>query len=221
MPKSNTPAYLVLPQGTCAIPDPQVTAMLTGMGYQAGYANYDSTLNMDFLQQFNLVVVTSVPVQDNTAVNALLMQYVQAGGGLLVLGSAGNSDQLANVNGLLNPSGIQILQEQVMDNTNYDTVPFTQVYWTDNITADTVTENVTGIFYPNTTNINIGIRDFPGPDIKRELADSSLRHEHRVFNPGINRSGNGTYNTNPPLLAVCEYGRAHRGLAHPFVVYMD
>ena len=217
VPKSASPAYLLL--GDSAVswgnyaPDTAVGAIFSGLGFQSDYAAYDSNLTLDFLEQFNVVVLLTVPNNNQTVAN-LLLNYVQQGGGLLVLRYSGYQcgTDINLTNSLLSPTGISILSEQVSDNTNITTVPYGTLGWTDNIAADTVTAGVTGLFYPSsiycpswsnfTSPVNITSGDWRVLVYGKSTAYSMIQT--------LDASGNlkltpGTYTSSPPLLAVGDY----------------
>lgn len=232
--EAKTPAYLVLmhqaeegqPKSSprmnhFALPDPKLRAQLKGLGFEVGVAPYASGLTMDYLKQFNVVVIPHVympgtsPGLDEMVERKkqLLLDYVKQGGGLLVMRVQGwqFGTDIDAANHWLAPCGIQILGEQVVDDEC--TVKLESGYelsWTDNVAQHPATAGVKGIFY---TTYHHMYSDSTSPIKAGEDWTILVRGKATTKSLRTVKGGQppppslGTYASEPPLLAVRDYGK--------------
>ena len=232
--QTKTPAYLVLvhhadegqPGSTprlnhFAMPDPKLRTQLKQIGFEVGVSPYATDLTMDYLKKFNVVVIPHVYMPGTSPgfdemveqKKQLLLEYVQQGGGLLVLRVPGwqFGKDIDAANQWLAPCDIEILGEQVIDDqykvkldSGYE------LSWTDNVASHPVTEGVKGIFYTtyhhmysdSTSPIKAG-KDWTVL-VRGKKTTKSLRTVKGGQPPPPSP---GTYGSEPPLLAVRDYGK--------------
>lgn len=205
-----------------ALVDPRYRKRLEGMGVVLGYAAWCPALTMDYLEQFNGVVVVNMPYPERHArlaamlaeKQSLLRQYVDAGGGLLVLRTPGwqFGKDIEATNRLIAPFGGEILSEIVRDPSTETRVLRGALCWTDNIVTDPLTGGVDGLYYPPQCSF---YNDYTSPvrvtDEWRVLARGTST-ARSWFNPkGGDRDRHkvlpGSFPSEPPLLAVRESGK--------------
>ena len=241
---AKAPAFLVLTgairdgapesplnQAMWVMPDRQLYARLQKLGFRESVADITPGLTLDYLKQFNLVVCLGpvgaggdVPTTEKfaslvTELEARLLQYVQEGGGLLVLRSPGYQfgTDIAALSRWLKPCGLEILSEQAADDDATIMVKSGgyKLYWTDNVAASPVTQGVKGIFYPEAFSVYAteNYTDFTSPvraDANWQILLSGRKTAKSIATKkGKEKlpAGPGVYNTAPPLLAVRDYGK--------------
>lgn len=232
--QAKTPAYLVLMHQAAegqpkssprmnhfALPDPKLRARLKELGFEVGVAPYASGLTMEYLKQFNVVVIPHVympgtsPGLDEVVEQKkqLLLEYVKQGGGLFVMRVQGwqFGKDIDAANQWLAPCDIQILGEQVKDDEHKVKLESGyELSWTDNVTRHPATEGVEGIFYTiyhhmysdSTSPIKAG-KDW-AILVRGRATTKSLRTVKGGQPPSPSP---GTYDSEPPLLAVRDYGK--------------
>ncbi|PJB70402.1 MAG: hypothetical protein CO095_08970 [Armatimonadetes bacterium CG_4_9_14_3_um_filter_58_7] len=211
--------------------DRRYNVRLQKLGFTEGVADITSELTLDYLKQFNVVVCLGpvgaggdVPSSGKLASMVgekakLLLQYAQEGGGLLVMRSPGYQfgTDITAFNQWLTPCGIEILSEQVRDEDSWYSVESggNKLYWTDSIAESPVTQGVKGIFYPDTFSVyeSEHYTDFTSPIRAdnnwkvlvrgRKASKSIATQKGKAKLP----AGPGVYDSNPPLLAVRDYGK--------------
>ena len=232
--KDKQPAYLVmmhravegepepdLRMNHFCLPDPKLRAQFSKLGFEVGVAPYCQGLTMDYLQQFNVAVVLHPcmpgfsPGLDGVVEEKkkLLLDWVKAGGGLLVLRTQGwqFGKDIDELNRWLAPCDIEILSEQVVDK-EYKTKLESgyELSWTDNVAPHPVTEGVQGIFY---TTYHHMYADTTSPVKAGKDWIVVLRGKNTTKCLRTIKGGNppppkpGTYASEPPLLAVRGYGK--------------
>ncbi|MCD6221156.1 hypothetical protein J7K25_03235 [bacterium] len=233
--RKKLPAYLILAwrvkeegnpdvpaaQVGWAVPDLKYQAHLRKLGFEQGIAIYTPELTMDYLKQFNVVVVLTLPLLEKSSSSyrmvekkkKLLLDYVKEGGGLLVLRSPGwqFGKDIEEMNEWLKPCGVEILSEQVVDNEYLVRTEYGyKLSWTNNLIKHPITEGVSGIFYPAIYN---RYTDFTSPlrvskDWQVLLYGKKTARSLRTIKSGVKTSPSpGTFASAPPLLAVREYGK--------------
>ena len=204
-----------------ALPDPKLRARLKALGFEVSAAPYASGLTMDFLKQFNVVVMPHpylrgyAPGLDDMAAEKqqLLLDYVQAGGGLLVLRTQGwqFGEDIDELNRWLAPLDLEIPSEQVVDDEHKLTLESgSKLSWTDNLATHPVTEGVGGIFYTTYHHMYSDSTSpvKPGKDwtvlLRGKATTRSMKTVKGAKPPPPTP---GTYASEPPLLAVRDYGK--------------
>jgi len=228
------PAYLVLmhhpvdgePIATprmkhFALPDPKLRAHFDKLGFDCGVAPYAPGLTLDFLKQFNVVVVPhpylpgySAALDGVAAANKqLLLEYVKQGGGMLFMRVTGwqFGKDIDAINDWLKPCDVEILSEQVVDEEQMVTLESRyKLSWTGNVTPHPVTEGVRGIFYTtyyhmysdSTSPLRVG-KDWTVLLRGMKTAKSLKTIKGGKPPPPVP----GAYESEPPLLAVRDYGK--------------
>ena len=206
-----------------ALPDPKLRARLKQSGFEVAVAPYTSGLSMEFLQQFNVVVIphTYVPGTYSgfdemvSEKKRLLLEYVRAGGGLLVMRVPGwqFGKDIDAANDWLKPLDIQIPGEQVVDDEYKVTLESGyKLSWTDNVSSHPATEDVKGIFY---TTYHHMYSDSTSPVKAGKEWSILLRGRKTTKSLKTVKGGKppppspGTFPSEPPLLAVRDYGKGH------------
>jgi len=233
-PEAKASAYLVLmhhgeegqPKSTprmnhFAMPDPKLRARLKELGFEVGVAPYASGLTMEYLKQFNVVVIPHVYVPGTTPgldemveqKKQLLLDYVKQGGGLLVMRLPGwqFGKDVDAANQWLAPCDIEILGEQVVDDQyKIKLESGYELSWTDNVAPHPATQDVKGIFY---TTYHHMYSDSTSPLKASEDWTILLRGKTTTKSLRTVKGGQppppspGTYGSEPPLLAVRDYGK--------------
>ncbi len=233
-PQGKTPAYLVLmhqaeegqPKSSprmnhFALPDPKLRTRLKDLGFEVGIAPYASGLTTEYLNQFNVVVIPHVympgtsPGLDEMVEQKkqLLLEYVKQGGGLLVMRVQGwqFGKDIDAANQWLAPCDIQILGEQVVDDEHKVKLESGyELSWTDNVTRHPATEGVKGIFY---TTYHHMYSDSTSPIKAGKDWTILLRGKATTKSLRTVKGGQppppspGTYGSEPPLLAVRDFGK--------------
>ncbi len=202
------------------LPDPKLLAKFRALGFRIGVAPYASGLTMDFLKQFNVVVVLHpiIPKQFPgladmaRAKERLILDYVKAGGGLLALRAAAwqFGKDIDELNRWLKPLDVQALSEQVVDESNQVRLESGyKLSWTNNIARHPTTEGVRGLFYTTYfhmyTDSTSPVKT--GPEwtvvVRGMKTAKSLRTIKGSHPPP---PAPGSYASSPPLLAVRAYG---------------
>ncbi len=234
--KNKLPAYLVLthdavsngpPDLTTSFssaPNPKLAKLFEGMGFEKGIAGWTPQLSLDYLKRFNLVVILHLPQpgaepQFDAMIEekkALLLQYVQEGGGLLVLRSPGwqFGKDIQDYNKWLAPTGVEILSESIVDEEHQYAPEFAwPLYWTGKVTPGPLTQGVEGIFYPPAIGAYTVYTDFTSP-VKItpdwEVLLSGMDSAKSLHTAKIGKDAPdtpGTYASAPPMLAVRQYGK--------------
>ena len=234
--RTKAPAYLVLTPSVVnqdppdlatdffAAPNPRLAALLAGLGFEKGIAGWTPQLTLAYLQRFNLVVIPDLPlpganptfetmIQDK---EKLLLEYVQDGGGLLVLRSPGwqFGKDIQALNAWLQPTGVEILSEQVFDDAHQQASPYGwPLYWTGNVAPSPLTQGVAGIFYPAAVGAYTVYTDFTSPlkvtpDWQVLLSGmDTAKSLHTAKTGKAVPPTAGTYASAPPMLAVRQYGK--------------
>ncbi len=231
---AKSPAYLVLmhkavngpPKDDArmrhfCLPDHKLLARLKKLGFEVGVAPYASGLTMDYLQQFNVIVMLHPLLVDQfpgleamgRAKQKLVLDYVKAGGGLLVMRATGwqFGKDIDELNRWLGPTGVEILSEQVVDEENSVTLDSNyKLSWTDNIAKHPVTEGVRGLFY--TTYYHMYSDSMSPLRVSQDWTvlvrgKKTAKSLNTVKGQKQKTPGPGTYASEPPLLAVRDYGK--------------
>ena len=204
-----------------ALPDPKLKSRFEEAGFRIGVAPYASGLDDAFLRQFNVVVVPHpcLPGSEPGLAEvvrekqALLLAYVRDGGGMLVLRTPGwqFGKDVDEINRWLAPCDIEVLSEQVRDDECKVTLDTRYEFsWTDNLARHPVTEGVRGLFY-TTYHHMYSDSTSPvraGPDwtvlVRGKRTTKSLKTVKGGKPPPPSP---GTYPSEPPLMAVRDYGK--------------
>jgi len=203
------------------LPDPKLDAQLKELGFEVGVAPYASGLTMEYLKQFNVVVIPHpyldgfTPGLDAMVAEKrqLLLDYVKAGGGLVAMRVTGwqFGKDIDELNRWLKPCDIEILSEQVTDEEYFVTLESRyKLSWTDNVVKHPVTEGVGGIFY---TTYHHMYADSTSPVKAGKDWTVLLRGRKTTKSLRTVKGGTppppapGTYASEPPLMAVREYGK--------------
>lgn len=125
---------------------------------------FSTQLTLDYLKQFNVVVLLDFPVaekhaevQDQVrAAEAALLEYVKSGGGLLAMGITeygmwGLERGTTDLDRMLQPYDAQVLSEQVVERDKGLVLPSfgdSALAWTGNVQPHAITEGVRGLLYP-------------------------------------------------------------------------
>ncbi|NOZ20356.1 MAG: hypothetical protein GXP25_04625 [Planctomycetes bacterium] len=218
------PVYASHARGN-ALPGRKLAKQFEDQGFKTReVCAFSPQLTMDFLKQFNVVILGAggegnqhslfSKLADDKA--KLLLEYVKQGGGLLALRSPGwqFGKDIEEINNWLRPTGIEILDEQVLDEENAVNLPsgYT-LFWTDNIAKHPVTEGVAGLFYPNIRGGYRRYTDFSSPvktssDWTVLVRGTKTAHSvHRKKGSMQHPATPGTYKTMPPLMAVRQFGQ--------------
>ena len=158
-----------------ALPGRKTAKQLEDLGFASREViAFSPEITLEFLKQFNVVVLGAggegnqhsllSDLADEKA--KVILEYVRQGGGLLVLRNPGwqFGKEIQEHNQWLKPTGIEILDEQVVDDENVVELPSKQeLFWTDNITEHPVTEGVQGVFYQNVQESVHRYTDFSSP----------------------------------------------------------
>jgi hypothetical protein len=145
------------------LPAPTLQAHLAKAGIVWTAEQFSTKLTLDYLKQFNAVVMMDFPIIENhepvkaevRAAEALLARYVAEGGGLLLIG-AGNAmwgleRDTEELNRFLAPFGATVRSEQVIEKNGALTLPSAgagAMAWTGNVVKGPLTTGVRGLLYP-------------------------------------------------------------------------
>ncbi|MBQ7651081.1 MAG: hypothetical protein IJS15_08985 [Victivallales bacterium] len=215
---------------TMMYPGRELWDELQKAGFTLEFAQMSSQLDAAFLSQFNLVIMgcegesgqNPPSVERQEQLRDLLMDYVRRGGGLMAFRSPGwcFDGDLAVLNRIFGQTGGQVLPEQVIDRKRaFKTFSNATMYWTGNIGAHEVTRGVRGIFYPEIYSPGYATyTDFTSPvkcDAKWQVlvsgsttASTFARGKGQPLRP----EGKGSYQSEPPMLAVREFGKGRLAL---------
>lgn len=234
--RNKLPAYLVLTHDAVSLgppdlktsffgaPHPRLAALFAEQGFEKGLAGWTPQLTLDYLKRFNLVVILHLPqpgaepefdpmIEEK---KALLLQYVQEGGGLLVLRSPGwqFGKDIEDYNRWLAPTGVEILSESVVDEAHRYAPEFAwPLFWTNQVAPGPLTEGVRGIFYPPSLGAYTVYTDFTSPlkvtpDWQVLVSGMDTAKSLRTAKTGKEVPDTpGTYASSPPLVAVRQYGK--------------
>lgn len=217
-------------------PDETLQNKLAAEGMTLGLSHFSTQLTLDFLQQFNVVVLLDFPMIERHQTvqaairekEALLRSYVERGGGLLLMGNTeygmwGLERDFEEMDRFLAPWDATVLHEQVGENSAALTLASLgagEMAWTGNVAKHPLTEGVRGLLYP---------LDFAwvyythplqvGKDWTVLLKASPSAATYSVTLGGAGASGSkapdkkpGVAPAEPPLLAVREVGKGRVGL---------
>ncbi len=198
--------------------DPQYAQKLDALGYTADACTLDE-LDPQTLEHCNAVVFTQFrvgrkrigSVEFGPAFAKPLAQWVRNGGGVLFVAGLmgyGDHDELARrINTLLEPFGASILREQVRDERNkavYADVLSYTYYSTRNFGKSPLTSGLRTLWYPGRG----GQHTAPLATCTMRLGDG-----WQVLVRGEKTASSKTIPSEPPLVAVREFGRGRVGLA--------
>ena len=118
---------------------------LESQGWSYEIAAFTPQVTMDYLKQFNVVILgaggeggqRALWTELSSKVGKLLLEYVKEGGSLLVMRNPGwqFGRDIDEFNMWLKPAGIKILNEQVTDYATQLKTPSNAIlFWSDNIT---------------------------------------------------------------------------------------
>ena len=216
--------------GTMMYPGRELWDELQKAGFTLEFAQMSDKLDDDFLSQFNLVVMgcegesgqNPPSIERQEQMRDLLMNYVKSGGGLMAFRSPGwcFDGDLAVLNRIFGQTGGQVLPEQVIDRGRaFKTFSNATMYWTGNIGAHEATRGVRGIFYPEIYSPGYAAyTDFTSPvkcdSAWQVLVSGSTTASTFARGKGqpLRPEGKGSYQSEPPLLAVREFGKGRLAL---------
>ncbi len=208
-----------------AMPHRILKGKLEKQGWTYEIAAFSPQITMDYLKQFNVVILgaggeggqRALWTELSGKVGKLLMEYVKEGGGLLVMRNPGwqFGRDIDEFNSWLKPGGVKILNEQITDKDNQlKTQSNAIIYWSGNITNHPVTKGVEGFFYPNVYNLGYArYTDFSSPvkadrNWKILIRGSKTAKTYERKKAGkLQPEGPGSYKSEPPILAVRDYGK--------------
>ncbi len=198
---------------------------LEKQGWTYEIAAFSPQVTMDYLKQFNVVLLGTGGEGGQKAlwtklsgkVGKLLLEYVKEGGGLLVMRNPGwqFGRDIDEFNMWLKPAGIKILNEQITDyGARLKTLSNASLFWSDNITPHPVTKGVEGFFYPDVyTKGYARYSDFSSP-VKADKnwkilvrGSKSAKSYERKKAGKLQAENPGSYKSAPPILAVRDYGK--------------
>ena len=222
--QEDAPEYRTPGRGR-ALPGEKTGKQLDALGFKTReVAAFSPTLTLDYLKQFNVIVLGAGGEGNQHALlskladeNAkVIFQYVKEGGGLLVLRNPGwqFGKDIQELNGWLRPTGIEVLPEEVVDEENSLALPSRYtICWTDNMAEHPVTKDVKGLFYPQARGGYRRYTDFSspvkvGPEWAVVISGKATAHSTRRKKGSLLQPATpGTYKTKPPLMAVRQFGR--------------
>ncbi|MBE6377019.1 MAG: hypothetical protein E7050_11250 [Lentisphaerae bacterium] len=205
------------------LPGPEVQAVLDKYGFTVACAKYSEKMDSDFLKKFNVVVLglteeSGQPMSPEARkkMNSLLWDFTRNGGGLVIFRAPGwDFDRgIDLLNQFLQPAGAEILCEQIIDKEFYMAPSMAKMFWSGNIAPHEVTTGVKGIFFCDIVGNWGAYSDFTNAIkvtdpawqilIKGQKSASTFfrkkGHPIRPANPG-------TYSSEPPMLAVRDFGK--------------
>lgn len=215
------------------MPDEVLQENLKKWGYNWTIDFFSIHLTLDYLKQFNLVVMLDFPIpskhpeisqKDIREIEKLLLEYVKEGGGLLLTGVTeygmwAFEKDTDEMNYLLKPLDISIYKEQVIEKNplliRKSNISYVfDLAYTDNIIPHPITEGVKGLLYPisysrmayYTRPIKIG-KNWT-PLIKGSSTSCSVIYDLGTTDVSkVNKPKPGSVEKEPVILAVGEYGK--------------
>lgn len=189
--------------------DPTYKKKLNALGYRVGALEYHD-LTLERVKPFNVLLLQWAPAEGDSEGTEIyrskipiIEQFVREGGGVLVTCENAYS-AIKNVNQLLQPFGIEILNEAIVDEKNfYRQTRYLQYYFckTTNIDREhPIGKGLKEIWYPLMHSLSEGYGTMP---------IRVLSNEWRIIvrAADIARSSKGTYQSAPPILAARQYGK--------------
>ena len=205
------------------LPGMEVKAVLDKYGFTIACAKYSDKMDMNFLKRFNVVVLglteeSGQPMRPEARkkMNALLWDFAKNGGGLVIFRApAWDFDRgIDLLNQFLQPAGAKILCEQITDKEFYMAPSMAKMFWTDNTAAHEVTSGVNGVFFCDIVGNWGSYTDFTNAIKVSDPAWKVLLKGQKSASTFARKKGHpirpalpGTYNTEPPMLAVREFGK--------------
>jgi len=189
--------------------DPTYKKRLNTIGYQVGALEYHE-LNLERIKPFNVLMLQWAPTEGDTEETeiyrskiSVIEQFVREGGGVLV--TCENAyGAIRNVNQLLQPFGIEILNESITDEKNlYRQTRYLQYYFckTTNIDHEhPIGKGLKEIWYPLAHSLSEGYGTMPVKVLNGEW-------QIIVRAADTAHSSKGTYKSAPPILAARQYGK--------------
>ncbi len=199
------------------VPD-QVAAILQQRGWERGWHGGWQDLTLDYLKQFNAVVLYDLPGSGpegppahTLKVVELLREYVEQGGGLWLAQAPYWAKKAPTANALLAPMGAKVYNELVRDDANTVKIKSGLSFgWTDAILNSPLTEGIAGLFYgqdffepasPNTNPVEVS------PDWQVLVKGLPTAASFRVAVGGMQTTGPGAFASAPALVAAREWGK--------------
>ncbi len=196
----------------------QVAAALAARGWERGWHAGWKDLTLEYLKQFNAVVLYDLPGSGpegppatTLEVLGLLRQYVEAGGGLFLAQAPYWAKKTPTANALLAPMGATVYNELVRDDANTIKIKSGLSFgWTDALSRSPLTQGVRGLFYwqdffepasPNTNPLEVSdewevvVRGLPTAASFKVAVGSS-----ETIGPGV-------FDTAPTLVAARPWGK--------------
>lgn len=215
------------------MPDEVLQNNLKKWGYSWTIDFFSTHLTLDYLKQFNLVVLLGFPIParhpeinetEIRQVENLLLEYVKEGGGLLLTGVTeygmwAFEKDTEEMNLLLKPLDIFIYKEQVWEKNplllKKSNISYVfDLAYTDNIIPHAVTKEVKGLLYPisNSTMAYytrpLKIGDNWVPLIKGSRTACSVVYD--LGTPDVSKRmkpNPGSVNSEPVIAAIRQYGK--------------
>lgn len=211
------------------LPDERLQEILATEKINWSACNFSTALTLDYLRQFNVIVLLDFPVVSKhpaladqiRAAKQLLVQFMTEGGGLLCTGITeygmwGMERGTDELNEFLAPYDGAVLSEQVEEQQPSLVLPsfgMSALAWTGNIVPHEVTQGVRGLLYP----VDFAWAYYTHP--VRVGADWQVlvkaSPSARSFTTTLGRAGAsargeervpGTYSSEPPLVAARQVG---------------
>lgn len=221
------------------LPDPTLQAHLANAGFTWTAENFSTKLTLDYLRQFNVVVLLDVPIIEQhdavkaelRAAEAVLLRYVDEGGGLLVTG--GNSmwgleRNIEEMNRLLAGDGATVLSEQIIEKNPAYTVPSLgagALAWTGNVQPGPLTAGVRGLLYPTDfawTYYTHPLKLSPDWQVLLKASPTASTITVKLGAGGDQTRRPGTASAEPPMVAVRAHGKGRLALwpmtPSPFII---
>ncbi|HUS81470.1 MAG TPA: hypothetical protein VM283_09405, partial [Armatimonadota bacterium] len=146
------------------LPDERLQDIMAAEGISWSASNFSTKLSLDYLRQFNVIVLLDFPMIEKhedlaaevRAAEALLGQFLDEGGGLLYTGITeygmwGMEGGTEEVDRFLAPYDARVLSEQVEEQDKGLLIPslgMSALAWTGNVQPHEITEGVRGLLYP-------------------------------------------------------------------------
>ena len=199
------------------VPD-QVAAVLKERGWERGWHAGWSDLTLEYLKQFNAVILYDLPgagpegpPADTLKVVDLLRSYVEQGGGLFLAQAPYWAKKAPTANALLGPMGAKVYNELVKDPATTVKVKSGLTFgWTDDLPKSALTEGVAGLRYgedffepasPNTNPVDVN-KDWQV--VARGMPTSA---SFKVAVGGMDITGPGAFASSPVLVAARDWGK--------------